>query len=121
MKTILIIEDQPDVRKLLEIILRSDDRAFTFAENGEDALKMAAEIPPDLVLLDLMLPGDLDGYDVCRAFKNDPSISRCPVVFMTAKVQDRDRLDAFSAGADDYIGKPFDIVKLKNIVNKYLH
>lgn len=120
MKKILVVDDHPEVKRLLEIILNGDNRRFFQADNGEEAIKIARELKPDLILLDVMMPGGMDGYEVTRILKRDPATADCVVVVMTAKVQDQDRADAFEAGADDYIGKPFDISELKGKVEKFL-
>jgi CheY-like chemotaxis protein len=120
LKKILTVDDHPEVKRLLEIILNGDNRRFFQADNGEEAIKIAREVKPDLILLDVMMPGGMDGYEVTRILKRDPATADCAVVVMTAKVQDQDRADAFEAGADDYIGKPFDISELKGKVEKFL-
>ncbi len=120
MKKILIVDDQPEVKKLLEVILRSDDRQLLMAANGEEALSLAKLERPQLILLDVMMPGGLDGYEVCRILKGDPVTREAAVIAMTAKVQEQDRLDAMAAGADDYIGKPFDMEALRAKVRRFL-
>lgn len=121
MKKILIVEDQVDVRRLLEIVFRSTGSRLMGVASGEEAVAAARRILPDLILLDVMLPGQLNGYDVARILKADPSTSACAIIVMTAKVQEGDRADAFAAGADDYIGKPFDLEELKGKAAKFLH
>ncbi len=120
MKKILIVEDQVDVLKLLKMVLRAEDRKFFLTESGEEALEIARETIPDVVLLDIMLPGGIDGYEVARALKNDPTTANCSIIVMTAKVQEQDKIDAFEAGADDFISKPYNLEYLKNKVAKFL-
>jgi DNA-binding response OmpR family regulator len=70
--------------------------------------------------MDVMLPGEIDGYQATRTLKTDPTTAGCAVIIMTAKVQEEDRIEAFEAGADDYLGKPFDLADLKTKVNRFL-
>jgi CheY-like chemotaxis protein len=120
MKNILIVEDQVEALKLLGLVLRAEDRKIFLTESGEEALEVARENVPDLVLLDIMLPGGIDGYEVARSLKSDPMTARSAIVVMTAKVQEQDKKDAFDAGADDFIRKPYKLVDLKNKVAKFL-
>ncbi|APG27587.1 hypothetical protein A7E78_06905 [Syntrophotalea acetylenivorans] len=120
MKQILIVEDQVDILNLLEMILRAEDREILMAESGEKALEFAQETRPEVVLLDIMLPGEINGYEVARSLKNDPRTANCSIIVMTAKVQEQDKLEALKAGADEFIGKPFNIEDLKNKVMKFL-
>lgn len=120
MKKILIVEDQVDVLKLLKMVLRAEDRKVFLAESGEEALEIARKALPDVVLLDIMLPDGIDGYEVARSLKNDPATANCSIIVMTAKVQEQDKKEASEAGADDFIGKPFDLEDLKNKVARFL-
>jgi CheY-like chemotaxis protein len=119
-KKILIVEDQTEVLKLLGMILGAEDRKIFFAANGQEALELAKDIIPDLVLLDIMLPGGINGYEVARTLKSDPKTANCAIIVMTARVQDQDKIDAKNAGADDFIGKPYNLENLKNKVAKFL-
>lgn len=120
MKKILIVDDQPEVARLLEIVLRREGRQLLFAANGEECLEMARRFLPDVVLLDIMMPGEMDGYEVARRLKKDPATAGMHILVMTAKVREEDRREAFAAGADDYISKPFDVIELKSRVDRLL-
>ncbi len=120
MKTVLIVDDQPEVKKLLEVVLRQPGRQFLSASSGSEALALAREQRPDLILLDVMMPGGMDGYQATRILKADPATAGCTIIAMTARVQEQDRIDALAAGADDYVGKPFDMEDLKAKVARYL-
>jgi CheY-like chemotaxis protein len=119
-KRILIVEDQPEVSRLLEIVLRGAGRELLFAASGEEGLAAAQRSRPDLLLLDLMMPGEIDGYEVARRLKADPATAGCTILVMSAKAREQDRAEAFAAGADDYLIKPFDILELKQRVEKLL-
>jgi CheY-like chemotaxis protein len=120
LKKILIVDDQSEVARLLEIVLRREGRELLFAANGEEGLEMARHVHPDLVLLDIMMPGAVDGYEVARRLKKDPATAGAHILVLTAKVREEDRREAFAAGADDYITKPFDVFDLKTRVDNYL-
>ncbi len=120
MKKILIVEDQRDILNLLKKVLETVDRKVFLAECGEDALKIARETIPDVILLDIMFPGGIDGYDVARILKKDPLTANCAIIVMTAMVQEQDKTVAFEAGVDDFIGKPFNLEDLKNRIEKLI-
>ena len=103
---ILIVEDERDIVDLLRYNLQEAGFETDCVRNGADALHRAVEKPPDLILLDLMLP-EVDGLIVCRLLKNDPRTKNIPIVMVTAKVEERDRVAGLELGADDYITKPF--------------
>ncbi|PLX84668.1 MAG: two-component system response regulator [Desulfuromonas sp.] len=119
-KKILIVEDQADILKLLEIIFKGDDREIHLVKTGDEALAVAREIVPDVILMDIMLPGGIDGYEVTRTLKSDSRTSSCAVIAMTAKVQEQDKQDAWAAGVDEFIGKPYRLDDLKEKVQKFL-
>jgi CheY-like chemotaxis protein len=120
LKKILIVDDQSEVARLLEIVLRQEGRQLHFAANGEEGLEVARHVSPDLVLLDIMMPGAVDGYEVARRLKKDPATAGAHILVLTAKVREQDRLEAIAAGADDYISKPFDVFDLKTRVDRIL-
>ena len=120
MKKILLVDDQEDVQRLLSLVLEGEDRLLLHAFNGEQALQVAERERPDLVLLDVMMPGSLDGFEVARRIRKTPEISNCPIVFITAKVQEQDRKMAFDSGGDAFIAKPFSLEMLRETVQEYL-
>lgn len=105
-ETILIVEDEQDILNLLEYHLRSAGYEIFTSTNGLDALKMARLHRPDLVLLDLMLPG-LDGLEVCKELKREARTNDVAVLMLTAKGEEMDRVVGLELGADDYVTKPF--------------
>ena len=103
---ILIVEDERDIADLLRYNLQKAGFKTDYVRNGTDALQRAVEKTPDLILLDLMLP-EVDGMIVCRLLKNDPRTKNIPIVMVTAKTEEKDRVAGLELGADDYIIKPF--------------
>ena len=103
---ILVIEDEEDILALVHYNLSKEGYKVATAVSGEEGLKAARANPPDLVLLDLMLPG-MDGLDVCRALKKDSSLVNIPVIMMSAKGEEADVVTGLELGADDYVTKPF--------------
>lgn len=103
-KTILIVDDVPENIDVLAAIL-SDDYNVKIAINGEKTIKIASKTPPDLILLDIMLP-DLDGYEVCRRLKQNDATKKIPVIFVTAGDEIADETLGFEAGAVDFLTKP---------------
>jgi diguanylate cyclase (GGDEF)-like protein len=110
-KRILIADDEPNVRQLLELVLRGQGYEVTLATNGAQLVRMAQERVPDLVLVDLMMP-QLDGYEAIRQLRNDTRTAHLPMLILTAKSTLEDVVIGFETGADDYITKPFNIPEL---------
>lgn len=108
---ILVIEDDYIVARTIERSLRGEEFHVTLASRGEKGIFIARQNPPDLVILDIIMP-DMDGYQVCRAMRADPQLSEIPVLFLTAKVRPQDRIAGFNVGADDYLCKPFNVDEL---------
>lgn len=106
MTHVLVADDDPDIRKLVVMKLRSAGHEVTEAADGSAALELARTRGPDLALLDLMMPG-LTGLEVCEHLKADPATSGVPVVLLTARAQERDVEHGIAAGADAYLSKPF--------------
>jgi len=103
---VLIVEDEPDIRDLVAFHLGREGYAVTTASTGTEALRQVAAARPDLVLLDLMLP-EIDGLEVCRRLRRDPSAATLPIIMLTAKGDEVDRIVGLEVGADDYVVKPF--------------
>ena len=108
---ILVVEDDEIVSKTIERVLRGEDFKVSVAKSGVEGLQAAHRHLPDLVVLDLIMPG-MDGYTVCREMRADPLLAEVPILFLTAKIKDEDKIVGFKAGADDYLGKPFNIDEL---------
>ena len=103
---VLIVEDEPDIRELVVHHLKREGYQVSAASSGEEALRQVLAAPPDLVLLDLMMPA-MDGLEVCRRLRQDPATAMLPIVMLTAKGDEVDRVLGLEIGADDYIVKPF--------------
>jgi DNA-binding response OmpR family regulator len=112
---VLLADDDPALRRLIGATLGSDDFDLLQAIDGEEALRVARGEHPALVLLDVNMPR-VDGFEVCRQLKSDPSTADIKVVMLTARGADIDRLHAREAGADEYFSKPFSPVQLLNKV-----
>jgi two-component system KDP operon response regulator KdpE len=106
---ILVVDDEPRVVQLVSKVLEAVGYQVIAAANGEPAIEMVALEQPDLVLLDILLPRGLDGYEICRRIRE---FSEVPVIMLTAKAQDTDVLRGFDVGADDYLTKPFNAKEL---------
>jgi two-component system alkaline phosphatase synthesis response regulator PhoP len=105
-KKILIIEDEKDILELLQLYLKRDGYDVHIAKDGEAGLRKASRERYDLILLDLMLP-QLDGLEICRNLRSHPQTSQVPIIMITAKTEESDRIVGLEMGADDYITKPF--------------
>lgn len=118
-KRILIVDDEPDLVETVRFPLEVEGYEVLVAGNGEEGLNLARKEKPDLILLDLMLP-KLDGYKVCRLLKFDERYKHIPILMLTAKTQEKDRMLGKETGADEYITKPFDLDQLLEKVKTYL-
>jgi len=103
---VCVVEDEPDIAEVLQYNLEKEGFEVDLAHRGDSALEAVRRHPPDLLILDLMLPG-IDGLELTRLLKRDPTTSRIPIVMLTAKGEEVDRIVGFELGADDYIPKPF--------------
>ena len=111
MPTILVVEDEPDAAELLAFNLKSAGHEVTIADNGAKGLKCAQTIRPDLIVLDHMLPG-MSGIEVCRALRANVETADVPIIMLTARAAESDRVKGFECGADDYVTKPFSMREL---------
>ncbi|MBI5189237.1 MAG: diguanylate cyclase [Nitrospirae bacterium] len=118
-KRILIVDDDPDILNVVMASLRSKDVEFSTASDGVEAVEKVFVEIPDLVILDVMMP-KMNGYQVCRLLKNDRNTWQIPVIMLTVKAKDKDKLYAMSVGADHYIVKPFHASELKTKVAELL-
>ena len=116
---ILVVDDEPDVLLLCRVNLEFEGYDVIEAHDGEEALQEISLHEPDLVLLDVMMPG-MDGWQVLKTIKSDPVTSDLPVVMLTAKVQERDQIRGLTEGATDYITKPFNPIALSRTVKDAL-
>jgi phosphate regulon transcriptional regulator PhoB len=103
---VLVVDDEPDIRNLVVLHLARDGFRCRTAANGPEALRAVKSGAPDLIVLDLMLP-DMDGLEVCRRLRSDPASAAIPIVMLTAKTDEVDRVVGLEIGADDYVVKPF--------------
>lgn len=116
---ILIVDDEPHIVELVRVCLEDPGFELLEARDGEAGLAMARQLQPDLILLDVMMPR-MDGFEVCRALKEDPRTKGIPVVMLTAKGLEPDRLRGRESGADGYMSKPFSPMKLHAEVRERL-
>jgi len=112
MATILVIDDDELVSQTLQRALKLYGYHVMVARSGAEGLQLARRHRPDLFILDIIMPG-ADGYQVCRQIRGDPLLKEVPVLFLTAKGKDEDKIEGFRAGADDYLSKPFNMEELQ--------
>jgi len=103
---ILLVDDEPDLLELVRVNLHQEGYEVETAEGGREALAMLRRSPPDLVILDLMLP-DISGTEICRQVRQDAQLASLPIIMLTAKADELDRVVGLELGADDYVTKPF--------------
>ncbi len=116
---ILLVDDQESVQKLLDAILKVRNYDVVYASNGFDALEIAVSVKPDLILLDVMMPG-MDGFKVCQALKENSATQNIPVVFLTARGDETDRAMGDRVGASGFVKKPFRSAELLGIISGLL-
>jgi DNA-binding response OmpR family regulator len=119
LQKLLIVDDEEGVRALVRMTLNTDEYQILEASDGNQALGLARDHHPDLILLDVMLP-DLSGIDICRELKCDPTMASTTIVMLTAKAQNSDYGEAEDAGADGYFTKPFSPIALIQKVESVL-
>src|ERR671914_2467859 len=110
-ESILVVDDDPDIARFVEVNLRSAGYDVSVAGDGQEALDRAADLRPDLVLLDVMMPR-LDGFEVAQRLRKNPQTANTSIIMLTAKALSADKVTGLQSGADDYIIKPFDPVEL---------
>ena len=120
MKKILIVDDQVQVRELVEVTLRVGNYRIFEANNGKQAIEMAKKKKPDLIIMDIMMPGKIDGLEATRILKNEKETKNTIIVMLTAKGQEADKQKGYEAGADDYFIKPFSPLDLIKKVEEVL-
>ena len=120
MKKILIVDDQVEVRELVEVTLRVGDYQVFQAQNGRSAVETAKLEKPDLIIMDIMMPGGMDGLAATREIKCDPDTKDCQVIILSAKGQQTDIEKGLEAGADGYFIKPFSPLELIRKVEEML-
>ena len=119
MEKILVVDDQIEVRELLQVTLELGDYQVFFAEDGPQAIKIAQAEHPHVILLDIMMPeSEIDGLEVCRRLKADPVTADTAIILLSAKVQKEDIALGLAAGADDYVSKPFSPMALIDKIEK---
>ena len=116
---ILVVDDNAINLAIIEELL-DDDYLVEMAENGHEALEIASQFHPDLILLDIMMPG-IDGYETCRRLRADPVMGKAKIIMVSAKAMLADRLEGYEAGADDYLIKPFDEAEFLAKIKVYLN
>lgn len=119
MTKILIVDDEPALRFLIASSLEDEGYNLTEAADGQQALELVQADRPDLIILDVMMPG-LTGYEVCTRLKQDPATKDIIVLMLTAKAQEQDRMQSRQAGADYYLRKPFSPLELSDVVASLL-
>ena len=116
---VLVVDDDPVIVRLLEVNLRLEGYDVETASRGDEALERAVATSPDLIILDVMMPG-LDGWATARRLREQPAFADTPVVFLSARAQDDDRSKGLSLGSVSYVTKPFDPVRLMELVARLL-
>ncbi len=118
---ILVVDDEPEAVELLEFNLKQAGYVVTTAGDGAEALKRARSQTPDLIVLDVMLP-EMDGFEICKSLRLDPATSKVPIIMLTAKAAEIDRVLGLELGADDYLTKPFSprelLLRIKKILSR---
>jgi two-component system phosphate regulon response regulator PhoB len=118
---ILVVDDEPDMLELIEVNLAAAGYEVFTSANGKDGLQTARQTPPELIVLDLMLP-ELDGLEVCKSLRRDAATAAIPILMLTARVAEIDRVLGLELGADDYVTKPFStrelVLRVKNLLRR---
>jgi DNA-binding response OmpR family regulator len=122
MKKILIVDDRAEVRELVKVTLRAETYQIFQAKNGQKAIDVARKEKPDLIIMDIMMPGEIDGIEATRILKKDSKTKRSVIIMLTSKGQKEDIKKGYEAGAEDYFIKPFSpldlIKKVEDVLEK---
>jgi len=116
---VLVVDDDAVIVRLLEVNFRLDGFQVEVATRGEEAIEKAADLAPDVIVMDVMMPG-LDGWAVTERLRADPATASTPVVLLSARVRDDDRSRGYALGIVDYVTKPFDPIDLVEVVRRHL-
>ena len=121
-KTILIVDDEQDIRDLIAYNLTKEGFSVETAANGKEALEKLAQAPADLIILDIMMP-EMDGFEACRAIRANPKTANIPVLFLTARAGEVDQIVSLELGADDYVQKPVSprvlVARVKSLIRRF--
>lgn len=117
---VLIVDDEANLRRLLRVTLKYLKCELYEATNGWEAIRLAVKHQPDVIILDIMMPGGIDGIEVCRRIKSTPVLSDSCVILLTAMGQERDRKAGLEANADAYMTKPFSPIQLISVIEDHL-
>ncbi|MFZ6693851.1 response regulator transcription factor [Undibacterium sp. SXout20W] len=118
-KRILIVEDQADIRKLIRMTLDFGDYELHEADNGDSGYNLALTVAPHIILLDVMMPGSMDGLQVCERLKKNPDYVHTKIIMLTARGQQSDIDTGLKVGANSYMIKPFSPLELMDIIDRY--
>ena len=116
---VLVVEDEEDIVEMISYNLQKEGYRTLAAFNGEEAINKANKERPDLIILDLMLPG-IDGLEVCKLLRQQKRTAQTPIIMLTAKSQDSDRITGIETGADGYLTKPFDLKTLISMIKNHI-
>lgn len=120
MARVLIVDDQADIRRLIRMTLEDEPFELREAADGDEALAVVSAWRPDLILLDVMMPGGHDGLQVCARVRTDPALADTRVVLLSARADGGDRAAGHAAGADEYLTKPFSPLQLLETIDRLL-
>jgi DNA-binding response OmpR family regulator len=118
-KKILVVEDDPSCWRFIEYILQQEGYQVVQAKHGLEGIRKAQSEAPDLIVLDIMLPG-IEGFEICRRLRADPQTAQLPILMLSAKAQEIDKATGLKMGADDYLVKPADAVEIVTRINSLL-
>ena len=117
---ILVVDDEKSICDVLELVLSREGYEVFSANNGEEALKKLNVVLPDLIILDIIMPG-IDGYEVCKRIRENPSFKKIPIIIHTGKSKEEDILKGFKAGANEYLTKPVNLMEFIAAVKRLLN